>query len=243
MPGFKEVQNFPTEADNLHTLSLENFAGNYFTRLSGDLSFKDCFGPMMKRLDWLPLNDFTYHPQFSKTYDIPVHWALYCENYLEGFHIPFVHPALNQALDFSSYRTELFEYSSLQVGIAKDDEDCFDLPPTSTDNGERIAAFYWFIFPNLMFNFYPWGLSLNVVHPLAPDRTLVHFHSFIWNEEKLNRGAGADVDTTEMEDEEIVHSVQQGIRSRFYQHGRYSVKHETGTHHFHRLIASLLNKE
>jgi choline monooxygenase len=35
--------------------------------------------------------------------------------------------------------------------------------------------------------------------------------------------------------------VQMGIRSRFYQHGRYSVKHETGTHHFHRLIAQFMN--
>ena len=241
MPEFKEVQNFPTIADDLHALPIEHFAGSHFTRLAGDLSFQDSFGPMIERLHWLPVNSFKYNPKGSKTYDVPVHWALYCENYLEGFHIPFVHPALNQALDFGSYRTELFNFSSLQVGIAKTGEDCFDLPPSSPDNGQRIAAYYWFIFPNLMFNFYPWGLSLNVVHPIAQNRTLVHFHSFVWHEDKLERGAGGDVDQTEMEDEEVVISVQKGLRSRYYQHGRYSVKHERGTHHFHRLIAAFMN--
>ena len=41
----------------------------------------------------------------------------------------------------------------------------------------------------------------------------------------------------EREDEAIVENVQRGIRSRFYSHGRYSPTRETGTHHFHRLLA------
>jgi choline monooxygenase len=43
-----------------------------------------------------------------------------------------------------------------------------------------------------------------------------------------------------MEDEDVVQHVQKGIRSRFYKHGRYSVKMEKGTHHFHRLLAEYL---
>ena len=44
----------------------------------------------------------------------------------------------------------------------------------------------------------------------------------------------------ELEDEEVVQNVQKGIRSRFYKHGRYSVKREQGTHHFHSLIAEFM---
>jgi choline monooxygenase len=43
-----------------------------------------------------------------------------------------------------------------------------------------------------------------------------------------------------MEDEDIVERVQKGIRSRFYNHGRYSPRMEKGTHHFHRLLAQFL---
>jgi len=243
MPEFKEVQNFPAPSDNLASLPLQSFAGSLFTSLGGNSPFEKYFRPMQQRLNWMPLDSFTYRPDLSKSYEVKAHWALYCENYLEGFHIPFVHPALNAALDFGNYRTELYEYSSLQLGIAKSGEDCFDLPENSPEYGQNVAAYYYFVFPNLMFNFYPWGLSLNVVEPLQNDLTKVSFYSFVWKPEKLQQGAGADVDSTEYEDEAVVERVQQGIRSRFYNYGRYSVKHETGTHHFHRLIAKFMERE
>lgn len=241
MPEFKEVRNFPTSQDHLRSLPLRHFAGSLFTNLSGRSGFDEYFGPMLERLSWLPMDSFQFRPDLSRDYRVKAHWALYCENYLEGFHIPFVHPALNAALDFGSYRTELYERSSLQLGIAKEQEDCFDLPESSPDYGQKIAAYYYFVFPNLMFNFYPWGLSLNVVQPAGLSETRVRFFTFVWQENKRQQGAGADVDATEMEDEEVVESVQTGIRSRFYRQGRYSVKHETGTHHFHRLIAQFMN--
>jgi choline monooxygenase len=45
-----------------------------------------------------------------------------------------------------------------------------------------------------------------------------------------------------MEDEAAVLSVQLGIRSRFYAGGRYSPTHERGVHHFHRLLAEVLDQ-
>jgi len=43
-----------------------------------------------------------------------------------------------------------------------------------------------------------------------------------------------------MEDEEIVQQEQKGVRSRFYNQGRYSVTREKGTHHFDELLAHFL---
>jgi hypothetical protein len=34
----------------------------------------------------------------AETVVVNAHWALYCDNYLEGFHIPFVHEDLDAAL-------------------------------------------------------------------------------------------------------------------------------------------------
>ena len=66
--------------------------------------------------------------------------------------------------------------------------------------------------------------------------------AYMWQEDKYDKGAGSDLDKVEMEDEEIVENVQRGIQSRFYKHGRYSVTRETGTHHFHSLIAESINQ-
>ena len=59
---------------------------------------------------WLPLHEFTFDPARSRDYLVRANWALYCDNYLEGFHIPYVHAALADALDYGEYRTELARY-------------------------------------------------------------------------------------------------------------------------------------
>ena len=96
---------------------------------------------------------------------------LYVDNYLEGFHIPFVHPELNQALDYSGYSTEVFDGGVLQIGKASQGDVKFDLPENHPDYGQEIAAYYLWLFPNTMFNFYPWGLSVNIVIPISPEKT------------------------------------------------------------------------
>jgi len=79
------------------------------------------------------------------------------------------------------------------------------------------------------------------VRPLAVDRTAIDFLTYVSDESLIGEGAGADLHRVEMEDETVVESVQRGIRSRFYSHGRYSPTREQGTHHFHRLIAEFLS--
>jgi choline monooxygenase len=240
MPEFREVKNFPTNADNLHALPLFRMGKWLFSSLMPAQPAEVFFKDMIDRVSWMPFDQFFFRPDLSKEYIVEANWALYCENYLEGFHIPFVHAGLNSVIDYSSYSVELFRFSSLQIGIGKEGELVFDLPPASRDFGKRVASYYFWVFPNMMFNFYPWGLSINVILPVSPSRTKVKFLSYVWDENKLRQGAGADLHKVELEDEEIVQNVQKGIRSRFYQFGRYSVTREMGTHHFHRLIADFM---
>jgi choline monooxygenase len=91
-----------------------------------------------------------------------------------------------------------------------------------------------------MLNFYPWGLSVNVVRPIAPDVTKVTFIPYVWRPELLGLGAGADLDRVEREDEAVVELVQKGLRSRYYDRGRFSPHRESGVHQFHRFLAERL---
>lgn len=243
MPEFKEVENFPSKYDDLPALQVFKWSNWLFTSLNPVYSPELFFRDMIERVSWMPLNEFKFHSGLSRIFHIKANWALYCENYLEGFHIPFVHAGLNAVIDFGEYATELFfPYSSLQLGLAKTNQDCFDLPASSPDHGKNVAAYYFWVFPNMMFNFYPWGLSVNVVEPVSVGECRVRFLSYVWNQSKLDKGAGAGLDKVEQEDEEIVQNVQRGVRSRFYKHGRYSVTREQGTHHFHRILSEFMNK-
>ena len=241
MPGFEGARNFPSARDNLPQLALAEWAGHGFTAIAPRWPLDTWLGDMRERLAWLPMHTWRADECRSRTFEFDAHWALYVENYLEGLHIPHVHPGLNQSLDMQNYRYELGTASVLQLALAKAGEAAFAPPPGTPDHGQRVAAYYLWLFPNLMFNIYPWGLSVNVVQPLSPTRTRVLFRSFVADAALLGQGAGGALDPVEMEDEAVVLRVQSGIRSRLYRKGRYSPQHERGTHHFHRLVAACLN--
>jgi choline monooxygenase len=240
MPEFDGARGFPSPADDLPRVRMAQWGKLLFASLAPAVDLAELFAPVAARVGFMPWDEMRFASERSRDYLIQCNWMLYCDNYLEGFHIPYVHAALADALDYGSYRTELFPGGSLQVGIAKDAEDCFALPPGHPDEGQKIAAWYFWLFPNLMLNFYPWGLSVNVVKPLAVDRTRVSYLTWVWKPERLGLGAGAAIDRTEREDEEIVETVQRGVRSRLYDRGRYSPVRETGVHHFHRMVAASL---
>ena len=221
MPEFDGVEDFPSEADELASVAVAEAGGFAFVSLDPIEELSEFVSEdAMARLDSGELKLAS-----TREYRVNAHWALYCENYLEGFHIPFVHKSLNEVVDYGTYSTDLFRYSSVQIGY---------------DGDGNVAGRYAFIFPNTMFNFYPWGVSVNVVGPVSPAESVVEFLTYVSDESLVGEGAGGDLHRVEMEDEAVVESVQRGIRSRYYSHGRYSPTREQGTHHFHRLIAEFL---
>ncbi len=242
MPESDNMKNFPSESDNLTAIQSTKWNQFIFGTLDKKIDFKDIFQPINERIGWMPIQDFIFDSNSSRDYLVKANWALYCDNYLEGFHIPFIHKDLAKTLDYSKYNSELFEYCNLQIGIASGGEHSFDLPNNSIDYGKEIAAYYFWVFPNMMFNFYPWGLSLNIVKPINPKLTKVEFRTYIWDDSKLEHGAGSILDKVEREDEDIVEKVQKGVESRFYKHGRFSPKMEKGVHHFHQLITHFMNR-
>lgn len=243
MPEFGQVKDFPKDCDNLHSFPLRSWGPWLFAGLNPTFDIKEVIDQMNERVGFLPLKQFEYKEKRSNEYLVKAHWALYCDNYLEGFHIPFVHEGLNEVLDYGNYETLLYDHMNLQIGYAENSEEIFDLPEDHLDYGKKIAAYYFWVFPNMMFNFYPWGLSVNIVEPVATDKTRVRFLSYVLDESKLDEGAGGALNKVELEDEEVVEGVQKGVRSAFYKAGRFSTTKEKGVHHFHRLLADFLSKD
>ncbi|MEP6504833.1 MAG: SRPBCC family protein [Betaproteobacteria bacterium] len=240
MPEFDRAKNFPSPSDHLPHVPFGLLGAQAFASIAPAAPLAAFLGDIEARLAWMPLATFRHDPSRDRAFDIAAHWALYVENYLEGLHIPFIHPALNQVLSFDGYTSELHRYANLQFARARDGEAAFDLPPSSPDHGERVAAYYYWVFPNLMLNFYPWGLSVNIVQPQGMARTRVLFRSYVRDAGKLGDGAGNGLDQVEREDEEVVQQVQRGVQSRFYDRGRYSPSKEQGVHHFHRLLCEFM---
>jgi choline monooxygenase len=240
MPEFEETKDFPSKSDDLPAVSLAQWERFLMVALDPSADFDAVAGPMRKRLAGLPFAQLVPDAAGAREYVVAANWALYIDNYLEGFHIPYIHSSLSETLDYGSYAVELERYAVLLLGVARPGEPAFSLPASHPDAKRNIAAYYWWLFPTTMFNVYPWGVSVNVVTPLAVDRTRVLFLPFVWDERLRDRGAGAGLDRVEREDEAIVEAVQRGVSGRLYESGRYSPTRETGVHHFHRLLAEFM---
>ena len=242
-PGFEGAVDFPAERDNLARGSVATLGPWVFGSRYAHSTPPAWLRWMQERFHWVAWDRMAHDPSMDRSYDLDVNWALYVDNYLEGFHVPFVHPGLAKVLDPDDYRQELHPGGTLQIGIAREGEDHFDLPSDSVDASARVAGFYCWLFPNTMVNLYPWGASLNKVCPVGPQRTRIEYRRWIVDPSRLGQGAGGDLETVELEDQAVVRLAQRGVRSAMYPGGRYSPKHEVGLHHFHRLLSDLLGRD
>lgn len=238
-PGFEKVSDVPGPDDNLPRVALGELFGHLFVSLDPEVPFEVWAQPLRERFAFLDIDTYRREAARDREYTLPAHWALYVDNYLEGFHIPTVHPELARSVESESYRNELFPHGTLQTGFATADETlAFEHPEASADPSLRVAGFYAWLFPNTMFNVYPWGLSLNVVQPIDLRRTRIVYRGYVGRPELTEGGAGGALDLVEAQDQAVVASVQQGVGASLYRSGRFAPGPEVGVHHFHRRLAS-----
>ncbi|WP_417475068.1 aromatic ring-hydroxylating oxygenase subunit alpha [Luteimonas mephitis] len=164
-------------------------------------------------------------------YDIACNWKAYVDNYLEGYHLPHVHPALNRILDYRSYVTELSGLHSLQWSPLESDGSLY---------GNGDALYYW-LWPNTMLNILPGRLQTNRVVPLGVDRCRVEFDFYYplddSGEARARRDADREFsDDVQHEDIAICEDVQRGLASGSYVAGRLNPLRESGVRHFHELL-------
>jgi choline monooxygenase len=237
-PGFEGAVGFPRPQDDLARAALGEYAGQLFVALAPERDFADVTAPLAARLAHVPLERAVHVPARDREFVFDAPWTLYVENYLDGLHIPYIHASLNAAIEWDGYGYELFDGGAWQIADAKPGEPCFEQPPGHPEHGRRVAAFYALLFPNLMVNVYPYGVSLNLVQPLGPRRTAVRFSTYAFAPELLGRGAGGDLDRVEREDEVAVVAVARGQAARLARAGRYAPRHETALAHFHRWLTA-----
>lgn len=179
-----------------------------------------------------------------RTYDMKCNWKTYVDNYLERYHLPGVHPGLNRELDYNAYVVEPHERHVRQFSPIRGEQLGDVTPRRYKESREDLTTDYFWIFPNWMLNCYPDNVSLNVVLPLEPERSLAIFEWYLPEKDHSSPAAKASVDFSEqiqIEDVAICEAVQKNLRSRSYSRGRFSAKQEKGVHAFHRMYAEMMS--
>ncbi|MEO0558788.1 MAG: SRPBCC family protein [Bacteroidota bacterium] len=231
VPRFDRTELFDKTDHGLVPVAVGVWQGLVWVCTDPQLELATTLGGIAERIAPLDLHNLQFHSRV--TYDVACNWKVYVDNYLEGYHLPLVHPELCKTLDVSAYITETFDRTSLQHS-----------PIRQRDDGSLYGegdAFYWFVFPNVMLNILPGRVQTNVVLPNGPDRCRVvfdYFYADVTSSEAQRQIADdlAFSDDVQQEDIEICERVQLGLASRGYDRGRFSVECEAGVHHFQALL-------
>lgn len=224
-PEMRGAAGFDAASIHLPSIEVEEFEGLIFGRLErGPATLDETLAEIAPRLERAghALSTLRFHERMS--YDIDCNWKTYVDNYLEGYHVPHVHPTLNAILDYRSYTTTLARWHSLQASP-------LESAPDAYGSGE---ALYYFIYPNTMLNILPGRLQTNRVLPLRGNRCRVEF-DFLYRDTPLpNDRAFSDV--VQDEDIRICEDVQRNLDSGSYVSGLLNPTRESGVHHFQELL-------
>src|SRR5271170_1683948 len=239
------VEGFRSEDFALAPVRVEEWFNFIFVNLDREAR------PLRENLAELPRQagkfSFTGMKLFERrTYEMECNWKTYVDNYLEGYHLPSVHPGLNRELDYNAYVVEPHAEYVRQFSPIRGAQPGDTTPRRYQEASENLTTDYFWIFPNWMLNCYPDNVSLNVVLPLEAERSLAIFEWYLPETEHSSAAAKASVefsDQIQIEDVGICERVQKNLRSRSYSRGRFSVKQEKGVHAFHRMYAEWMQPE
>ncbi len=240
VPRFDRTELFDKKDYGLVPVEVRSWQGLLFVRLADSaLETDTLLAGISERIAPQQLDRLQFYRR--EEYDIMCNWKAYVDNYLEGYHIPLVHPELCKMLDYRLYTTEIHHHYSLQYSPFRDQEG------NNIYGAADGEAYYYFVFPNIMLNILPGRLQVNSVIPVQADRCRVifdYFYSDTSSPEAL-RIISDDMkfsDDVQQEDIEICEHVQRGLASRGYDRGRFSVQCEQGVHHFQSMIKDAYRK-
>jgi choline monooxygenase len=243
-----DVKGFDKEDYGLLSVNVDSWGFLVFVNLDPDAA------PLHEQLGDLPERCFTYRLDEWKVmrqrdYEIGANYKLIGENFMEFYHLPWVHPELVKVSRMEDhYRWQgPGKYTGMcTTPISRNTEDggWEGLPPIDAldEDDAQSGRFIW-LFPNAAVNILPNHSFVMITRPQGPDRTVES--TFILShpgsvdtpgsEEALDQLAKF-WDLVNVQDIEIVELVQQGISNPAYRGGRMCYRFEEPLHRYQNMI-------
>ena len=215
--SLKSARDFgdtPTPDDHsLRSIRVETWGPLVFVNLDENApSLASTLGSLDTAVRQHDFAAFTYGRRLVRT--LECNWKTYVDNYLEGYHVPLLHPLLNSAVDMKTYSVEV-------------PDDTYCIHRAGQVQGSASAGVWVFRYPNLAINVYADGMNVERIVPLSSTRTAVVYDYFAHDVSEAKIQSMVEMSNVTLdEDQAIAELVQRNLDAGIYEAGPLSPRHE-----------------
>lgn len=227
-PGFATGADFDPAQYGLFAVRVARWSGLVFVALgpeAGDLV--EWLGDIVDiGKEFLSTTDL----EFVTTVEVDgtANWKLYCENGVEGYHLPFVHTWLRQVVGPNAYEVEIHDQGRF-VG--------FHVEYRAWGIQHPFRGYWILKYPGLLVHFSEVEFNCEQVIPEGVRRTrLKHWFWAPKDRPEIVDNIARNWRTTMQEDMAICEEVQRNLDGGIYASGRLSPARERGTIYFQSLV-------
>lgn len=250
-PGVDGHEGFDPGAHGLLPVRCEMWGPIIFVNLDNDAAPLEAhLAPLKAR--WAAYDFGLLRGGGGLRFELTANWKLAIENFVERYHLPFVHPQLNSvsSVKHTLHITDGEKY----VGVGSRN---FAPPPVTPDRllptfpgldaEASTKAEYVELFPNVMIGVHYNHVYAFIIQPVAVDRTVERFEFFFVGDaamapelEPARRQMIDLIDLVNGEDIDIVQRLHVGCGSPAMQGSVFSPVMEDTTHKFQKIVVERL---
>ena len=214
-----------TESMNRELILVDSFRGMIFAALdTSNCSLAEWLDDFPTALVDLPLEELVFHSRTVRR--VKCNWKTYADNFLEGYHVPIVHPEMARDADASNYSVILGNDRRWNVHV---------MPP----RGDSVFGMFGWLYPSFAFNVVPGGWVVERWLPRGHHEIDLFFEYFFQPDAPDIDRIHAMNETVAEEDVRICEAVQRNLESGVYSEGLLSPKWEEPLLVFHDMIREL----
>ncbi len=230
-PWFGDDPGFVMSQWPLEAAQLAQWRGLLFIAIDPDMALLDQLGDLPAEVAEFPIE--TYTAVEDHRFDAHSNWKTYTDNFVEGYHIPGIHPGFMKVIDFANFETVALDGLVRMTSPQKD--------------GSIYGGKWLWMWPNWTLSIFPGGMNTSRINPVSIDRThIIYDFYFADTAAGVTAGQRHAIDTTcaiVREDFGICEHTQKNYMSGGYRPGPLSPRHEQSVAYFQTRLKQVLQVE
>ena len=242
-----QLRAFDKADYGLLPVHVESWANLVFVSLEASpMPLRRWLGDLPERLAGYRLDEMSVVAE--RTYDVAANWKLIAENFMEYYHLPWVHPELVKVSRMEDHHR--FQGPGLYTGMAtspitQDDSSGWSAlaPVAGLDEVDAVSGRFIWVLPNAALAVLPNHVFTLLLEPQGHDRTIERSTIGLPAISAQQPDSAAALerlaafwDHVNREDIGIVERVQEGIAVEAYTGGRMCYRFEEPLHRFQNMV-------